>query len=490
MKAAAAGLDLRSASGRALARAIRGGVITSTALVDHSLCRLESVGRNLNAVAAIRTSARAEAAEVDRAIREGRAPAEEAAPFFGVPCSVKEGLKVAGSPWHMGSRLNLQRVATKDGSVVARLKRSGAIITGLGAMAEMALWPETLNTISGVANHPHDRTRTPGGSSGGDAVLAATGCVPFALGTDGGGSVRIPAAYCGLFGHKPSAGLVPLTGHVPLEGDADSEMAQNLARFFAPGPICRHGEDLWPLLKIMAGPDGYHQGLVPMALPETAAFDPVGRTVLVLSRPDIMFCDPISQEQGAAVDSAATRLARLGGIVKTVSASLLREAFLIWVATLRVASELRFHTLLGGGKRPRFGREVLRRIVGAPVHTGPLTLLAMLDRLIPMPLLMAKRYHARGVELAEWLTAELGDDGILLLPPAPGGAPHHGHARRHFFNIAPVALFNALGLPSTVVPLSFDANGLPLGVQIVSALGNDHLTIGAALAIAETCPTS
>lgn len=487
MSVISAGSYLEHLPAVALARAVRGGFVQSTQLVEKSLSQLNGLGRRLGAVAAIRWSAREEAAAVDRLVADGRAAAESATPFLGVPCSVKEGLKVAGAPWRMGSRLNLDRVAEEDGSVVARLRRAGAIITGLGSMAEMALWPETVNRIEGVARHPHDLRRTPGGSSGGDAALTAARCVPFAIGADGGGSVRIPAAYCGLFGHKPSAGLVPLTGHVPLDGVAsDTDAAQSLAWFFAPGPICRHANDLWPLLKVMAGPDGCQRGIGVRTLTETADFDPAGRTILMLARPKVALAEAVSAEQSEVVEAAAMSLAKRGGLIRQLPDTFLTHAFCIWSGTLRASSDLRLGEMLGGGSSLQLGWEVLRRIGGAPMHTLPSLMLATLDRVAPMRRRTAERYFRLGAELAAELSAMLGDGGVLLLPPVPGVAPRHGHALLRPFNIAYTALFNALGLPATVAPVSVSRCGLPLGVQIVSSIGNDSLTIGAAVAIADS----
>ena len=245
----------------ALAQAVAAREVRAVDLAEAALSRLGEVGPRLSALAWLNDAqARRDAASADQLARIRGRESLETHPLLGLPITVKEGLRVAGAPWMMGSALSRNRIAHEDGTVVGRLRAAGAVIVGLGAMAERALWPETVNKLTGRALHPLDPRRTPGGSSGGDAALVAARAVTVAVGTDGGGSVRIPAAYCGLYAHKPSAGMVPLTGHVPLDCGPENGSAP-LARFFAPGPITRHAVDLWPLLSVMAGSDGIQQGV-------------------------------------------------------------------------------------------------------------------------------------------------------------------------------------------------------------------------------------
>ncbi|WP_242628378.1 amidase family protein, partial [Klebsiella quasipneumoniae] len=139
---------------------------------------------------------------------------------------------------------------------------AGAILIGQTNLSELALWPECANVIYGKTSNPYSQEHTSGGSSGGDAAIVSAGGVPFALGTDGGGSVRIPAAHCGVFGHKPSSKFVPMSGHFPLDRySSQYPSAQFIARFFAMGPLCRKAEDLLPLLKIISRPDGIDENI-------------------------------------------------------------------------------------------------------------------------------------------------------------------------------------------------------------------------------------
>lgn len=468
-----------------LAEAVAAREISAVDLTEAALSRLGEVGPRLSALAWLNDAqARRDAASMDLLAEILGRKSLETHPLLGLPITVKEGLRVAGAPWMMGSSLSRNRIAREDGTVVARLRAAGAVIVGLGAMAERALWPETVNKLTGRALHPQDPQRTPGGSSGGDAALVAARAVTAAVGTDGGGSVRIPAAYCGLYAHKPSASTVPLTGHVPMDCGPDHTAAP-LAQFFTPGPITRHPADLWPLLSVMAGSDGIQQGVdAPLSAESPSASLLSGRTVYVLSNPRIGGVQRADAAQVMAVEAAAQTLQKQGATLQIVRDDLLVDAFAIWAGTLRCAADCDMEHLLGNGKRIGLLNETVAQLFGRGRHTGSAIFLALISRFDLTGPRTWRRWSERGERLKAELSAMLAPDAVMLCPPVPGAAPRHNSAFRHPFNVAPCAVFNALGNPATVAPVLLGPEGLPRAVQIVARHGADHLTISAALALA------
>nr|WP_170973472.1 amidase family protein [Rhizobium sp. FKY42] len=463
--------------------------VPASELTEQALQRLSSAGRRFAALAGLLPDqARRAARAADTAARALGPEALVSQPLLGLPVTVKEGLKVAGAPWMMGAARHRDRIASQDGTVVQRLRSAGAVITGVGSMAEMALWPETVNRITGRALHPLDPTRTPGGSSGGDAALVAAGAVSVAVGTDGGGSVRIPAAYCGLYAHKPTAGMVPLTGHVPLDRGPDTAAAP-LARFFAPGPMCHDAADLWPMLSVMTGPDGIHPDMeapLPSSLPWPTPAQLEGRSVFVLPAPSITGSERTDLAQIAAVERAASLLETAGARLQTVRTDLLQGAFWIWMGTLRCAADVTMEQLVGDGCRLPLLSQSFRHLTGRGEHTTAALLLAWSGRLDPTGPRLWRRWRDQGQALSSELADMLAGNALLLCPPVPGPAPHHGHAFRHPFNIGATAVFNVLGNPATIAPVLLGPEGLPRAVQIVAGPGADHLAVSAALALART----
>src|SRR4051812_6471171 len=229
-----------------LAALIRSGETTSVEIVEAHLEVLERIG-DLNALAVERFDlAREEAQAADERVASGES---ELPPLLGVPMTVKEMLGVEGMP-HTGGYPHRRKFRqSADAPVVARMRAAGAIILGLGNTCGFLIWIESNNPLYGRVSCAYDPSRTAGGSSGGDGAIVGSGGAPIALGSDLGGSIRIPAYFNGVFGHLPTPGLVPLTGHFPMP---DGELRRRLS----PGPLARRSADLMPVLRIIAGPDG------------------------------------------------------------------------------------------------------------------------------------------------------------------------------------------------------------------------------------------
>lgn len=458
-----------------LAAWVRRRDLSPVELVERHLRRVEAVEPQLNALAARRFDrALDEAREAERALHRG----DPVGPLHGVPCTVKEFLAVEGMPWTAGCPTRRGMVAPRDATLVARLKRAGAIVIGSGNAPEGGLWHETDNLVYGRTHNPWDLHRTPGGSSGGDAALVASGCVPFAVGSDVGGSIRIPAAFCGIAGHKPTGGLIPSTGHFPPGPPGEPMMSC--------GPLARYVNDLWTLLGIMAGPDGVDPLARAWPLGDPAAVDLRNVTVFPLksngrARPR----PPVRDGVRAAVDALLERGAR----AERLRVEGLERAFEIWVAMLR-ASGVSYDEVVGGGRPVHLGRELWRWPLGRSQHAGGVLLLVALEKLASALRLRTDALAAMGPVLRDALEAEIGPNGVIVHPVYTRTAPRHrGMLLQPPWDIGCTTLFNVTTMPVTVVPVGLDDRGLPIAVQIAARRGNDHLTLAVGAALQEAFGT-
>jgi len=463
--------DLLHLSATQLAARIRSGEVSSAVVVEAHIERLRQVNPILNAVVVERIAdARVEAANADREIAAARAAGtlDQLPPFLGVPCTIKESFHFAGMPNTSGlvSRVGLK--VAEDAPTVARLRAAGAIPLGVTNTSEVCMWMESYNRVYGLSRNPYDPSRTVGGSSGGEGAIVGSAASPFGLGGDVGGSIRMPAFFNGVFGHKCSPGLVPNEGQFPGPSG-------NIDRHLSTGPLCRRAEDLEPLLRIMAG-DGADQ------LKPVGNVDVSRLRVLQFARE--LAISPDADQMGAR-DRAVQALMARGARVEAVHLPLMAKARDLWTAMLATAgSEHTFADHLFGSRSPvpalkEFGKLALKR----SDHTFPLVVLALFERLPELTPARTAKLRAEALTLKAQLEDLLGDDGVLITPTYPTVAPKHHKALLPPFNFVNCAVFNALSLPVTAVPTGLNAAGVPTGVQVVAKEGNDHLTLAAALAL-------
>ncbi len=233
-------------SARTWLRRLDARELSSRELVAQVLSRLDAVAQQLNAVVARDNEAALAAADrADDARASGRA-----APLLGLPVSIKDSLETAGLRTASGSLARVDHVPASDATVVRRLRASGAVVVCKSAVPEYTWSYETESALHGRTCNPFDAGRTCGGSSGGEAALLGADASLVGVGTDGGGSIRVPSHYCGIVGHRPTAGLVPETGCWPSTRDT------GMLDLNGVGPMARFVEDLALLLPVLAGPDG------------------------------------------------------------------------------------------------------------------------------------------------------------------------------------------------------------------------------------------
>ena len=259
------GLDLADPSAVELARLIRAGRASAVEVVDAHLARITERNPSVNAVVAIADDALERAAACDRVIAAG----ERIGPLQGVPFTAKDIIETVDLPTTLGMPEHARHRAGRDATVVHRMRAAGAILIGKTNCPPGGTGGETDNALHGRTNNPYDLECSPAGSSGGEAAAIASGMSACGLGTDSGGSLRMPAHACGIATLKPTAGRVPVSGILDEEG-AFGPMSDPRTQ---PGPMARRVEDLSLMLAVLAGPDGKDSGAQPVPLADPSAVD-------------------------------------------------------------------------------------------------------------------------------------------------------------------------------------------------------------------------
>ena len=432
-------LDVTRLSIAEAGAALRRRELSALELTEAVLARIAARNPELNAYISVTDYAARRAAQAtDAELRDGR----DRGPLHGIPVGVKDLFDTAGVRTTAGSSFFAERVPTEDATAVARLKEAGAILLGKHNTHEFAYGTTTINPHYGPARNPHDSTRIPGGSSGGSAVAVADGMCFGALGTDTGGSVRGPAALCGVVGLKPTYGRISRTGIVPLSWTLDHA-----------GPLARTVEDTAILLHAIAGPDPRDPTSADVPVPDYRARlrDGIAGLRLGLLRAPQM--DRAEPEVRSAVERAATRLAAATGAdLVEVEAPLLADAEAISYAIM--GPEAAAYHLERLRTHPEgFGADVRERLeVGAAQPA--------------VDYVLAQRARAR---LTEQVNAWFARVDAVLLPAAARTAPEIGPRASAAMRAypSPRRPFNLTGHPALSVPCGADAGGLPIGLQSI-----------------------
>jgi fatty acid amide hydrolase 2 len=456
-----------------LAEMIRNQETTSIDVVDAHIFRIKRVNPKINALVQSRfDAARTEAELADDLIRSN--DKTNLPPFLGVPCTIKESFCLTGMPNTGGLLKRKNCIARQDATAVARLRTAGAIPLGVTNVSEMCLWMESYNPLYGKTCNAYQAHRTAGGSSGGEAAVIASGGSPFGLGSDIGGSIRMPAFFNGIFGHKPTAGLIPNTGHYPKEEEGISGISTT-------GPLCRHAEDLMPLLKILSGPDNIDPGCQSIPLQSTKSIQLKDLTVY---NPQINPFFHVSSDLFAAQHQCIGVLKSRGASIRPIPHIKNYKIVNMWAAKIRSVSNAPFSQILGDGQAIQPLPELIKWLMRKPSHTLPALLTALFDQL-PYSKKRSCAIVKEIDSLRKSLINIIGQSGIMLFPSHPTTAPRHYMPLFMPLSWGYTGLFNILGFPVTQVPLGLDKKGLPTGIQVVSIPGNDHVTIAVAQALEE-----
>ena len=476
-------LQLHEQSATELAAAIRSETCSAREVLEHFIARHEALNTSINAVV-VRDFERARQAAdaVDQAVADG-APL---GPLAGVPMTVKDTFEAEGLVTAVGEPRLAQYVAPRDAVAVARLKAAGAIVFGKTNTPRLAQDVQTYNDIYGTTNNPWNTKRTSGGSSGGAAAAVAAGLSPIELGSDLAGSIRTPAAWCGVYGHKPSYGVVPMRGHIP--GPPGTVATPDLC---VAGPIARDPADLSPLLDVLAGPDALDAGAWQIKLP-----GPVGKRLSdfrVATYFDDDFAPPDSSVR-AAIQAMQSTLAEHGATPSPVNT--LPGGF----ADSYDLYDRLLNALVGAGLPDKLYTKAKRgaALLGLLKRTERGTLGGFATRATGSHRDWAANDEARQ-RLRESWQKFFNDHDVLLMPAVGVPAIAHQHKGSLFDrkirvngqDVAYTQLFRWIapatlaGLPATTAPIGLSPDGLPVAIQIVGAYGADHTTIAFARALRE-----
>lgn len=392
-----------------------------------------------------------------------------------------EGMKRTGGSIH-----HKNDVMTWDATVVKRMKEAGAIPMGTTNVPELGFWFESFNPVYGRTNNPYDLSRTCGGSSGGEGALIGAGASPLGLGSDIGGSIRMPAFFCGIFGHKPSRYLLPLTGHFPFGLDEFKNLKGPKYPYTSMGPMTRRASDLYPILKILMGNDDFDQETLTNPRLENLTQKWAGKKVLLCPSPIFHRARKTDEEMAQVVRNCGKLFEELGAHIEELDPRFFVRGTELWFAALSASKYKNlYEVLMGPTEHLSIGKELLKIALGKGDYTLP-NLIVSLGEVFDNDKKdftdQLQALHKMKIELDE----KLGEDGILLLPPHPRVAPKHRAPIWSPFDFIYAGFFTTTGHPATVAPTGLNSEGLPLGVQIVARHLKDHLTISAAELIEAT----
>jgi Asp-tRNA(Asn)/Glu-tRNA(Gln) amidotransferase A subunit family amidase len=456
--------ELTQISAVKMAQLLRAKKVSPVELLDAHLARIERLNPKLNAFVQVDADgARVHAMRAEERILRGGATG----PLCGVPISIKSSIEVAGLRCEAGTKLRAGYTAGTDAVLVRRLRDAGAIVLGTTNTPELLMAWETDNAIYGRTNNPWDLSRTAGGSSGGEAAAIASGCSAAGVGSDGGGSIRVPAHFTGICGLKPTPGRIPATGHFPVS-------VGPFAYLGVVGPMARTIADVQAMFEVMAGADFGDPSSAPVPLSTVRGeklrsmrigyFGDDGRT-------------PVTPEIAEAVRKAAEALERAGYQVEAFRPDGLDTARELWWKFFGVAGRMLLGPMTVGHESEL--SPILREYLAWTAAETPFTAESLLDCWIQRDVIRQQVF------------AQMERYPVLLCPVAAIPAFRHGERSWTVGNRTVEYLdawsycewFNLLSTPAAVVPVGHSPEGLPIGVQIVARPWQEELVLGIAAEI-------
>ena len=453
-----------------VASALKAGKVSSVELTQDAIGRIERHDGKINAICVRDFDRALEAARAaDAALARG-----ESRPLLGIPLTVKESYNIAGLPTTWGFPAQRDFRAAEDALAITRVKEAGSVILGkTNVPLGLGDW-QSYNEIYGTTNNPHDLKRTPGGSSGGSSAALAAGYGPLSLGSDIGGSLRVPAFHCGIYAHKPTFALVPGRGHTPppfppLPSSYDLVVT---------GPMARGAADLSLLLDVMAGPDPLEAGKAySLALPPPRHASLKDFRILLIDSDPLL---PTDKDVRAGIEKLAASLIRAG--VKVTRESPLWPDF---AASSRLYMRLLLG-LLGATMKP----EVYAGAQAGAAQLAPDDMSLRAERIRGIVLSHKDWVIANGGRVrlnAQWRELFKSFDAVICpIMPTPAYVQDQspdqetrkikidGKDYAYSDQLAWPGVATLPGLPATAIPTGFSPDGLPLGVQIVGPFLEDR----------------
>lgn len=457
--------ELAFVGAKELVRSIRRKELSSVEVTEYFLERIEQRNPAVNAVVTLDAEgARKAAAAADEAVARGA----KLGPLHGLPMTVKDAFEVTGLRTTSGAAVWKDHISKTDALVIERMKAAGAIILGKTNTPAFCGDVQSYNPIFGTTNNPWDVTRTPGGSSGGSAAALAAGMTPLEIGSDIAGSIRTPANFCGVFGHKPTFELVPARGHMP-----GPPGALHYSDLGVMGPLGRSVDDLVLLLDVIAGPVPERAKAYRLQLPAARASSLRGYRVACWLEDERCALDP---SVAASLNDAIASLERAGVHVERAKPGFeLRESYKVYRALL--------DPIMGAG----LSSKVVSMLEAHAANAGPDDPVASftrnaLVRQRDLLVILEKREQLR----AKWAQF-FAEFDVVLCPVTPIPAFAHDHSQPQPARTLQIGgqtraydelfVWNSLAtsahLPATVVPIG-RAGGLPVGLQIVGPYLEDR----------------
>jgi Asp-tRNA(Asn)/Glu-tRNA(Gln) amidotransferase A subunit family amidase len=460
--------ELNFLSAVSIADKIRRRQLSPVEVIEFHLSRIEELDAKVNAFVQLDAEwARRQARMAEAAVNRG----EPLGPLHGIPLSIKSSIEVTGLRCESGSKLRAGLVAAQDAPVVTRLRQAGAIILGVTNAPELLMAWETDNLLYGRTNSPWDFSRTPGGSSGGEAAAIAAGMSAGGVGSDGGGSIRVPAHFSGICGLKPTPGRIPATGHFPAS-------AGPFALLGVVGPMARTVGDLKVLFEVMQGCDDGDPSAAPVPV-RWPGKDDLKRIRIGYFEDDER--TPVTAETRAAVRTAADCLQQAGFAVEPFRPDGLELARQLWWKIFGTAGGMVLGPMMQGHEAqisPLLG-QFSSWVAQEASHTGE----SLLDTWVQRDLVRMRIF------------GQMQKYPVLVCPVAAIPAFRHGERSWQVEGKTVEYLdawsycewFNLLGTPAAVVPVGKSPEGLPIGVQIVARPWEEEIVLSVAAALEDQC---
>ncbi len=464
--------QLHELSARALAGEIANGKVSAREATDYFIARIEKHNPPLNAVIVNRfEAARKEAITAD----ERQANGEALGALHGVPMTIKESFEIAGTTCEIGVPDYKGYMSTQDSYVVNRLKAAGAIMLGKTNVPAFLADVQSFNALYGTTNNPWDLARTPGGSSGGSAAALAAMLTPLEYGSDIAGSIRVPAHFCGVFGHKPSHGIVPTRGHVPPHGGL------GISDLAVVGPLARDVEDLQLALDLTYGVLPPQNAALNLRLQGARATRPQDIRIGIWPRDP--FCE-VDDAISTRIEDMAQRLEQEGAEIRMIKPDFnLADYSKVYMQLL---------SAITGAGFPTHVKQSLQKFLDDNPDTENLRIWQARGALLTHAQWIV--LNEQRLQLAQKWGQLFEQVDVLFCPISPSAAMVHmqeesahkrrimvNGAQRHYFdNFVWPGVATLCGLPATAVPIGLTETGLPIGMQIIAPAFEDNTGLAVA----------
>ncbi|XP_050464305.1 fatty-acid amide hydrolase 2-A [Cataglyphis hispanica] len=463
-----------------IAQKIRRREIGCEEVITAYVKRCKEVNPLINAIVEDRFEAAIrEARDIDNFLKsttmdEAKIASEK--PLLGLPVTIKESIAVQGMSHSVGVKDTPSR-ATSDANVVAKIRDAGGIPLLVSNTPELCMWWDTFNKVTGTTRNPYDTRRTAGGSSGGEAALLGAGASLLSLVSDIAGSARLPAMFCGVFGHKPTPNWISVEGHKPSASD------KNWSSFFAIGSMVRYASDLPLVLTVMSQTDEAKIGFNKKVRLEDMKFfymNHCGSSVTNSVNSDIK-----------GIIYKLNRYLETTYSVKVHKADLEDMKFSLELSSFILLKIQDIYSMFNRSDDPKKSKsvfmETLKYLFFMSSHTFPAICYGIIKNISEqLPVSEYNKLLETRMRLKKQFEELLGDNGVLIFPSFISSAHYPYESLYNVCNYTYMMIFNMLGFPVTQCPLGFDKNQLPLGLQIVANPGCDYLTIAMAQEIERT----